>query len=283
MPKRWKANFFNDYELLDAGDGKKLERFGEYVLIRPESKAYFKPILPFDKWLLQADAEFLEENGKKGFWKFKQKSIPEKGWQIDYNGVKIILKTSVFKHIGVFPEQEVNWHKLESMLQPGQKVLNLFSYTGMTSLIAAKKGANTFHVDASSSVVQWASENAKLNNTEGIHWVVEDALTFLKKEVKRGRKYDWITMDPPAFGIGPKNKRWKIEKLLPELLQNASKALQPSGFLILNTYSPKINEKVLEELILEYFPNKNYQIKTLSMVSKTGKILDTGLLTHIYQ
>lgn len=282
MSDRMISGHWQDYELLDAGNGKKLERFGNYVIIRPELMAYFRPVWSHEKWHEMADAYFIEKPGQKGTWKMLKKQLPEDGWNIHYKEITFLLKSTTFKHIGIFPEQKANWELLEKKIKNGQKVLNLFSYTGANSLITANCGANTYHVDSSSSVVSWASENAKLSNIEGIHWVVEDALKFLQKEVKRGRKYDCITMDPPAFGLGPKKERWKIEKLLPELLQSTQKALNDKGWIILNTYAQKVDKDFIKKCVKEYFPKAQFECHKLSLKSKTEKIIDTGLVTHIY-
>jgi 23S rRNA (cytosine1962-C5)-methyltransferase len=163
----------------------------------------------------------------------------------------------------------------------GKRALNLFAYTGAMSLATRHAGADTTHVDASKSVVQWAKENAALSGVSDIRFLVDDALKFLKREEKRGSLYACITMDPPAYGIGPGNVRWQLEKLLPDLLHQASLVLASDGLLILNTYSPKVGADLLEAQVKRYFPGRRYEIAELSLKSATGKRLDTGWVTRV--
>jgi len=231
-----------DYELIDFGNGRKLERFGSIVLDRPEIQARGSCGLPQSQWQELASAKFVESTKTKGKW-IKNRPVP-KSWDFSFGDGKrtwkALLGLSPFKHIGLFPEQHEHWKCLMKQVKQGDRVLNLFGYTGAASLSAAAAGGDVFHVDSSKSIVKKAAENASVSSIDGIHWVVEDALAFAKKEVKRGNKYQFIIMDPPVYGRGKKGEHWKLEDLLPDLVETAAALLSRKGTLILNTYSPKI-------------------------------------------
>ncbi|MFT4603053.1 MAG: 23S rRNA (cytosine1962-C5)-methyltransferase, partial [Arenicella sp.] len=231
------SQHWKDYELIDAGGERKLERWGSIVTIRPDRNAYFAPVLPKKDWLSKAHFEFVEETKSSGQWK-SLRGDHDKKWTITYNDVKFNLNLTKFKHLGIFPEQQANWEFLENNVKKGDRLLNLFGYTGAASLIAKAKGADVFHVDSVKQVINWGKENMETSGLSDIHWVLEDALKFAQREVKRGHKYDGIIMDPPAFGIGAKKERWKIENKFPELLETALQLKNPKGFIISNTYSP---------------------------------------------
>lgn len=231
-----------DYELIDFGNGRKLERFGTVILDRPEIQATGLPDLNSKRWQELASAKFVETTKTKGRW-IKNGSVPDI-WEFSFgdgkNSWKALLGLSPFKHIGLFPEQSEHWKYLLKGVKNGNRVLNLFGYTGAASLCAAAAGGNVFHVDSSKSIVNKAAENANASDISGIHWVVEDALVFAEKEVKRGNNYNFIIMDPPIYGRGKKGEHWKLEDLLPKMVNTASRLLSRKGILILNTYSPKI-------------------------------------------
>lgn len=234
------------YELLDSGDGEKLERFGTVVLRRPDPQALWKKSLPMTIWN-NAHAEFVT-SGKSGTWKKKTDThqIPE-SWVIELSGLTFELSLSAFKHTGIFPEQSENWNWIQETVTAAKakrtdpvSVLNLFGYTGGASLAAAKAGAEVCHVDGSKVSVAKAGENAKLSGLEDkpIRWIIDDVMSFVKREVRRGKKYDAIIMDPPAYGHGPKKELWKIEKDLPELIQECRNLLSANPlFIILNGYA----------------------------------------------
>ena len=286
--KRVYSQHWKDYELIDAGNNKKLERWGNIITIRPERNAYFSPILSENEWHKQAHFEFIEETTHTGHWKSLRKNIPissnseMESWQIAYKNCTFNLKLTKFKHIGIFPEQQSNWDFINNRLQKGSKFLNLFAYTGGASLIANAAGADVFHCDSVKQVITWAKNNMESSNQKDIHWVLDDALKFALKEVKRGRKYDGIIMDPPAFGIGANKERWKIETKFPDLVKLASQLLSDTGFLIINTYSPKLKEELIQSTVQQYFNSKQIEIKKLSIKSTTNKILEYGELTRVY-
>ncbi|MBU6370681.1 MAG: class I SAM-dependent methyltransferase [Patescibacteria group bacterium] len=227
-----------DYELLDSGNGEKLERWGKYVLRRPDPQALWNKNLPESEWK-SADAVF---DANKKVWKKKNESMRNE-WQVSFGDVKFNVKPTAFKHTGVFPEQEPNWQwtaeKIQNAGRP-VKVLNLFGYTGGATLAALSAGADVTHVDGSKAAVNWAKENAAISDLDKkpVRWLVDDARKFVMREIKRGGKYDAIVMDPPAFGRGGKGEIWKIETDLLKLLEDCAKILSDDPlFFIVNGYA----------------------------------------------
>ena len=243
-----------DYELIDSGDNEKLERFGKYVLARPDPQALWQKKLSKEEWA-KASGTYCRENdkgetGSKGRWKSKS-GLPEK-WQIDFASLKFFIEPTPFKHVGLFPEQKANWEWIEEKLKvqsskvkagdqaPKFEVLNLFGYTGGASLACAAAGASVVHVDGSKVAVTRAKENAKLSGlTERpIRWILEDARDFVKRELRRGRKYDGIIMDPPSFGRGEKGQVWKIDEDFVPLFNDCLKLLSDKPiFFLINGYA----------------------------------------------
>jgi 23S rRNA (cytosine1962-C5)-methyltransferase len=266
-----------DYELLDAGDGKKLERWGKVITIRPEIQADFKPGWPYSQWLDMAHWEFEELSSTQGRWINIKPQAPEQ-WLISCENLNFGLKLTKFKHVGLFPEQQANWRFIKQRASAGQKVLNLFAYTGAASLVAREAGADVVHVDAIKQLITWANENKERSHLSDIKWVHEDALKFAQRELKRGNKYDGIIMDPPAWGLGAKGEKWKLENHLSGLIETAHGLMNPGAFLILNTYSPKVDLMDLAESARRYFSASQVDIKQLWMQTKTGKELYYGNL-----
>lgn len=271
-----------DYQLLDAGGGKKLERWGKIITIRPDIQAYFHSGKPFSEWRALAHWEFVETPGKNGRWKALKTDAPTE-WQITFGRLKFILGTSTFKHVGLFPEQSVNWTHIDANLKPENKFLNLFAYTGAASCMARLKGADTFHIDSSKSVLNWASQNMDASRLLNIHWVLEDALKFAEREARRGHFYDYIIMDPPAWGNGPKGEKWKLEDKIDQLFAACAQILNPTGLLTLNTYSPSIEPSLLAELAEMYFEGRPHEQSGLYLESQTEKSLYCGELLRIGQ
>ena len=271
---------WDDYELIDAGGGRKLERWGKLITIRPEVQAYFHSGLPFTEWGKMAHWEFIEKKGKKGVWKELKKGAP-RSTTICYGRLKFHIELTSFKHLGLFPEQRINWDYINENVNSEHRFLNLFAYTGAASCVARNKGADTLHVDSVKPMISWAKKNMELSRLLNIRWVHEDALKFLKREVKRGNKYQSLIMDPPAWGIGAKGERWKLEDQIDELLSAGSSVLANDGFLILNTYSPSINNETLKEIVSMYFPERPSQVCQLNMNTKTSKKLYFGELVRI--
>lgn len=296
-----------DYELLDAGDGKKLERWGKVVTIRPDLQASFKPGWTFAQWQDMADWEFEEQSSTQGNWKNLKAHAPEQ-WVISYGNLNFGLKLTKFKHVGLFPEQQANWRFIKDRIRTGQKILNLFAYTGAASLVARDSGADVVHVDSVKQMITWANENRertsasrqddcmdagggavaeaeqcseRLPGLPDIKWVLEDALKFARRELKRGNKYDGIIMDPPAWGLGAKGEKWKLENHLPALIEVAHGLMEPGAFLIVNTYSPKVDLADLAKSAEQYFSAHQVEIKQLWMRTKTGKELFYGNLLRV--
>jgi len=232
---------WQDYELLDSGDGLKLERFGAYTFIRPDAQAIWKPALPEKHWKA-ADGVFeatAEESG--GRWQFKNRVEPR--WEMTYKTLKFWAGASSSRHMGVFPEQATHWDWVSEKIRNARqsvKVLNLFGYTGIATLAAAAAGAKATHVDASKKVVAWARENQAFSGLaeRPVRWIVDDALKFVEREARRGSFYDGLILDPPKFGRGPKGEVWEFYKLIPALMQACRKALSPSPlFIVLTAYA----------------------------------------------
>jgi len=234
---------WQDYELLDSGDGQKLESYGPYRLVRPEPEAVWQRALPEREWS-KAQAVFKpspEENG--GHWQIIQK-IPDR-WTLQYKTLKFYVQTTASRHLGVFPEQAAQWDWISRQIQSSARqvrVLNLFGYTGLASLASAQAGAAVTHLDASRKVVDWARENFALSGLgdKPVRWIVDDALKFVQREGRRGSTYDGIILDPPKFGRGPKGEVWEFYKLLPNLLESCREILSPEPvFVALTAYAVK--------------------------------------------
>lgn len=230
-----------EYELLDSGSGRKLERFGSVTLVRPEPQAAWPASLPPKSWNA-AHGSFVQlPRAKAGEWKFLQPVPPR--WNMRRNNLAFWVEPTPSGHLGVFPDQASHWDWLTSLIQSAvapPKVLSLFGYTGLATLACAAAGAHVTHVDASRKAIKWARENQALSQLEAwpIRWLVDDASTFVAREVRRGRTYDGLILDPPRFGRGPKGELWKAEESLPALLRQCRKLFSPSpAFVLLNTYT----------------------------------------------
>lgn len=281
-------NTWTDYELIDSGDFEKLERFGNYILIRPEPQAVWDKKLSDTEWNKTAHVKFISKSSSSGIWQ-KNKTMPDQ-WIINYKTPQLNLNFRLgltsFKHVGMFPEQSVNWEYIASTLKnmpvEKPKVLNLFAYTGGASIAAKQAGADTLHVDSIKQVVTWARENMELSKLENIRWIVEDALTFVKREVKRGNKYQGIILDPPAFGHGPNGENWKLEKDINEMMKLILQLLDEQNyFLILNTYSLSFSAIILENLLKSAVPVKTkLHTGELYIQSTTGHKLPLGVFAR---
>ncbi|HYA96964.1 MAG TPA: class I SAM-dependent methyltransferase [Methylomirabilota bacterium] len=242
---------WKDYQLVDSGAGRKLERFGDFALIRPEPQAKWAAALPAARWE-QADAEFVKAKaGERGDWKLRA-ALPER-WAIQRGKLKFWIRASPSGHVGVFPDQACHWDWIAGMSTRAGvqvKALGLFGHTGLATLAAAAAGAEVTHVDASRRAVAWARENQSLSGLgeRPIRWIVEDALTFVRREARRGNRYDALMLDPPRFGRGPDGEIWKAAESLPELLAACGKILSPSPvFVLLNTYATVLTRGRIEK------------------------------------
>ncbi|MBC7566638.1 MAG: class I SAM-dependent methyltransferase [Pedobacter sp.] len=280
-PTHWK-----DYELIDCGDFEKLERFGNLVLSRPEPQAVWKKTLSEHDWKKQTHIKFKGRSATSGEWLKSSAHLPDR-WNVAYSNdevtINLRLGLTSFKHVGVFPEQAVNWDYISSSIKKfkcsSPKVLNLFAYTGAASLIAKAAGADTTHVDSIKQVVNWANENQELSKLKDVRWVVEDALKFVKRELKRGKKYNGIILDPPAFGHGPNGEKWKLEDHIQEMMHDVVQLLdEEEHFLILNTYSLGFSSVIVENLIKTSYPQvQNLETGELYLQATSGIKLPLGV------
>ncbi|MCK9562217.1 MAG: class I SAM-dependent methyltransferase [Bacteroidales bacterium] len=252
-PRIW-----SEYQLIDSGNFEKLERFGNIILQRPETNAIWNKSLSDNEWKKQAHIRFNETSNNSGEW-IKADSIPD-AWQISYDlfSVTCNLKLTAFKHIGIFPEQAVNWEYIHTICKKNQnvRVLNLFGYTGIASVVARAAGAHVTHLDSIKQVVHWTRKNMEDSNQSDIRWIIEDARKFVSKEIKRGNTYNGIIMDPPAFGRGTHGEEWKLERDLHNLLKDVERILDKKNyFFILNTYSQGFTPFIIKDLLHSIFIN----------------------------
>ncbi len=253
LPGAMRTTGWADYALLDSGGGRKLERYGPYTVVRPEPQAMWTPRLPGSAWE-KADAVFNPSDEEDaGNWRFKGK--PQDSWPMAWGEAKFHARFTAFRHLAFFPEQAANWAWLDERLRatPGQpKVLNLFGYTGVASLVCAAAGAHVTHVDASKKAIGWARENAALSGLEDrpIRWICEDARRYVQREVRRGSRYDGIILDPPKYGRGPDGEVWRLFENLPELAALCAELLsENASFLLLNAYAERISGAALSSLL----------------------------------
>jgi 23S rRNA (cytosine1962-C5)-methyltransferase len=245
---------WHEYELLDSGDGMKLERFGPYRFVRPEAQAIWHPALPVHQW--QADGIFRNEgDGDGGRWHFRH-PLDER-WTMRYHDLRFWAQPTPFRHLGLFPEQAAHWDWMRERIVAAErsvKVLNLFGYTGLATLAAAKAGAQIVHVDASKKGIAWARENQALSGLDAapIRWLLDDALKFVRREVRRGAHYDGFVIDPPPFGRGPKGEIWRIEESLPALLRECRNLFSDQPlFVILTAYAVKFSSISLANVLAD--------------------------------
>ena len=280
--------YWEDYELIDTGGFEKLERFGNYILSRPEPQAIWDKSMPESEWREMADAHFAKEknNPEKGQWN-ELKKIPH-NWQLDYKNpdglkMKLNLAMTSFKHIGLFPEQAVNWDYISDTLKSfpikTPKVLNLFAYTGAASVAAKACGADVTHLDSVKQVVTWSKHNMESSGQEGIRWIVDDAMKFIRREVRRGNKYHGIILDPPAYGRGPDGEKWILEEQINEMLKLCAELLDPDHhFLILNMYSLSFSSMIAANLVKSNFQEvNNAEHGELYLVDRFEKNLPLGI------
>ena len=251
----------DDYELIDSGDGRKLERFGRVVLARPCSQALWRPALPASEWN-RADASFDREDGNR--WHGRS-NLPRE-WEIETAGVRFRLGGTDFGHLGIFPEQRAQWKWLRETLSSAAgrrggsarpQVLNLFAYSGGSTMASALGGAEVCHLDASRGMVEWARGNAAINGlaSHPIRWIVDDAHKFMRREVRRGRRYDAVILDPPTFGRGAGGEMYKIEEGLKETLGLVRELMSDDPlFVLFSSHTPGLSCVVAENVLSQHFP-----------------------------
>ena len=294
-----------DYQLLDSGNYQKLERFGQIVMARPEPKALWDKSMSDADWARLCHTRFVPGAGfakagkeDSGTWERLKKM--EDQWYIRYNGspkFRLRLGLTSFKHVGVFPEQAPNWEyiyehtsaleaKAKAANRPAPRVLNLFAYTGAASLAAKCAGADVTHLDSVRQVVTWARGNMEESRLDGIRWVVEDALKFAKRELKRGNKYQGIILDPPAYGHGPDGEKWKLDELLFDLLKTVAGILEPKdSFMVLNLYSIGYSATLGETLVKQAFglsaQTGELESGELALIDNFGKALPLSIFVRL--
>ncbi len=246
---------FKDYELIDADSGERLERWGDIILIRPDPQVIWETGRKDNRWR-NAHAIYHRSNSGGGYWETLKK-VPDV-WSISFDDLTFRLKPMGFKHTGLFPEQAVNWQLAKKLISEAYRpisVLNLFAYTGGATVACLSAGANVTHVDASKGMVQWAKENAVASGVAdgNVRWLVDDCLKFVKREIRRGKKYDAIIMDPPSYGRGPNGEVWKLEQQLTELLTETGKLLSDKPlFFFLNSYTGGLSPTILNYMVKTY-------------------------------
>ena len=304
------GEFWKDYQLIDSGEGEKLERFGPYCMARPEPKALWHKTMSESEWNRMIHTRFTPGAGfgkagkeDSGTWSRNRKM--EDQWYIRYNGAQkgldftLRLGLTSFKHVGVFPEQSSNWEYIyretsalvaaaKASGAPTPKVLNLFAYTGAATLAAKAAGADVTHLDSVRQVVTWARGNMEKSGLDGIRWVVEDAMKFARREAKRGNVYQGIILDPPAYGHGPDGEKWKLDECLFEMLQNVSQILAPKdSFLVLNLYSngysPLLGETTVREAFRLGKDSSPYEMLSgeLALMDSYGKALPLSIYVRL--
>ncbi len=273
------AQEFKEFELIDTGDGYRLERWGDYLLGRPDPQVIWERSEPADIWD-SAHAVF-----RNDAWDIKAE-LPEH-WDMSFQDVKMRVRPMNFKHTGVFPEQASNWVFMSEALRGVEKprVLNLFAYTGAASVWLTKRGAFVTHVDASRPAIGWAKDNQELNGLtpDSIRWMLEDAAKFVKNEVKRGMQYEGIVMDPPAFGHAPSGKIWKFNEHMPALIRDCVALLSPNAkFLIINAYATNTSELAIKNLLEDATKARGGTITEgqLCLKQRTGRMISTGIFAR---
>lgn len=278
------TNDFKDYEIIDAGNGEKLENWNGIILRRPDPQAMWD-VSNYDGWK-NVDAHYIRSNKGGGQWNFKRK-IPS-SWTVNYKELTFKVSPTDFKHTGLFPEQAVNWDYMMNKIRNSNrkiKVLNLFAYTGGATMACSKAGADVVHVDASKGMVEWAKENMHLSNLDNnfIRFIVDDCMKFVEKEARRGNKYDAIIMDPPSYGRGPNGEVWKFEKNIYNLIDACMKILSDNPlFLLINSYTTGISNIVLNNILrttmLKKYPNGRIESGEIGLpIKRDNLVLPCGI------
>ena len=282
------VNNFDDVKLLDMANGEKLEKWGDYLLIRPDPQIIWSKKTNPKLWE-KADARYIRSKTGGGHWELKNK-LPD-SWQVSYNGMIFNVKPMGFKHTGLFPEQAVNWQymmeKIKARKKEGKstRVLNLFAYTGGATVACAKAGASVCHVDSSKGMVLWAKENLASSGLKdaSVRFIVDDVIKFLEREKRRGRTYHGIIMDPPSYGRGPKGEVWRLEDNLQELLLKSRDVLDEQfSFLLINSYTTGVSPTSLKNILKLTFSNANVETGEIGLpVEENNLILPCGIYGRV--
>ena len=278
-----------DYALLDSGSGQKLEQYGPYRIVRPEGQAIWQPALPEREWR-QADAVFTGDTDEEGMgrWRFPKAALGET-WPMRHDGIDYLGRFTSFRHVGVFPEQASHWDHMGSLIAAAKrpvKVLNLFCYTGLASLVAARAGAEVTHVDASKKAIGWARENQEMArlSDKPIRWIVEDAMKFAEREERRGNGYDIVLFDPPAYGRGPKGEVWQLFEDLPRLTALCRAILSPKPLaVVLTAYSIRASFFSIHALMRDTFAGMGGTVESGELIIRekaAGRALSTSLFSR---
>ncbi|OQM76150.1 class I SAM-dependent rRNA methyltransferase [Pseudaminobacter manganicus] len=279
----------DDYALLDSGDGRKLEQYGPYRIVRPEGQAIWQPAWPQKEWD-QADATFTGDTDEEGMgrWRFPKAPLGET-WPMKHDGIDYLGRFTSFRHVGVFPEQASHWDHMAALITQANrpvKVLNLFGYTGLASLIAARAGAEVTHVDASKKAIGWARENQEIARLtdKPIRWICEDAMKFAEREERRGNVYDIILFDPPAYGRGPKGEVWQLFEDLPALTDICRSILTPKPLaVVLTAYSIRSSFFAIHALMRDIFADMGGVVESGELIIReksAGRALSTSLFSR---
>lgn len=270
-----------NYALLDSGDGLKLERYGSLIIVRPEGQAMWRKTLPESRWQ-EADAVFTGDTDEEGLgrWLFPKRNL-EETFPMVWDGLDYLGRFTSFRHTGVFPEQAAHWRfaadqikKMKASSEGNRRILNLFGYTGIASLVAARAGAEVTHVDASKKAIGWARENQRIAGLENlpIRWICEDAVKYCERELRRGSRYEGILLDPPAYGRGPKGEVWQFFDDIPYLLDICRELLSPDArFSVLTAYTIRASSLAIHELMQEVHGDLPGRIESGELALRTAK------------
>lgn len=278
-----------DYALLDSGTGQKLEQYGPYRIVRPEGQAIWQKALPAKEWE-RADAVFTGDTDEEGIgrWRFPKLPLGET-WPMKHDGIDYLGRFTSFRHVGVFPEQASHWDHMAGLIAAAKrpvKVLNLFGYTGLASLVAASAGAEVTHVDASKKAIGWARENQEMAGlgSKPIRWIVDDAVKFAEREERRGSRYDIILFDPPAYGRGPKGEVWQLFEDLPDLTDLCRAILTPKPLaVVLTAYSIRASFFAIHALMRDTFAGMGGKVESGELIIReksAGRALSTSLFSR---
>lgn len=273
------ATGWKDFEVLATGDGEKIEKWGQVVLMRPDPQIIWGDFDDkFAKLKNKINARYNRSNSGGGHWE-QFLPYPDE-WTVQWKDLKFLVKPMGFKHTGLFPEQAVNWERMQQLLKNANreiKILNLFAYTGAASVACAAAGGKVTHVDASKGMVERARENAKLNNITTIRYIVDDCKKFIEREIRRGNKYDAIIMDPPSYGRGPSGEIWKIEDNLYDFVKLTRQVLSDNPlFVLINSYTTGLQAGVIKNVLSLVFGSENVEADEVGLQSKDGLVLPCG-------